>query len=82
MQLETYLLPAHWACALINADTSGMEDDDERALDRWFSRTFPLGAHCLDVSDDVQFTRWHDASSTLPFACDAADFTFDVRGAE
>ena len=30
MITETYTLPAHWACALINDDTSGMDYRDEK----------------------------------------------------
>jgi hypothetical protein len=77
MQFQTFTLPSFWASALINSDTSGMEDRDERALDQWFAATFPNGAHCVDVADDENFIRWHDASQYV-LACDCSTFTFDV----
>jgi hypothetical protein len=77
MNLQTYTLPEFWACALINADTSGMSDEDEAALDAWFDATFPHGAHCLDCGEEASFTRWHDASAYV-LACDCVEFTFDV----
>ena len=77
MITESYFLPAHWASALINADSSGLKDDDEAALNAWFDATFPHGAHCIDVSEEPEFTRWHDASQYV-LACDALTYTFDV----
>lgn len=37
MKTTTYTLPAHWACALINADESGMDDDEIAAMNDWLS---------------------------------------------
>jgi hypothetical protein len=30
METKTYWLPAHWASALINGDTTGLDDADEK----------------------------------------------------
>lgn len=87
MQTELYTLPAHWASALINGDLSGYEGDDLEAIRRFTASmvTTHGSCRCLDVcrdpetgNPDVGFTRWHDASHLLPFACDAASFQFDV----
>jgi hypothetical protein len=82
MNIETYNLPAFWASALINGDTTDMEDEDEAAMNAWFDATFPNGAHCVDCSseedDDAPgFTRWHDASQYV-LACDCLTYSFDV----
>jgi hypothetical protein len=80
MELETYILPAHWAPALVNGDYSGLFDDDDIAIDSWFAATFPHGALCVDVSDSGEdFRRYHDASA-YALACNCAEYTFDVTG--
>jgi hypothetical protein len=78
MRLETFVLPSHWASPLINADSSGLEESDEKALDSWFDATFPHGAHCLGCGEEsAGFMRWHDAAK-FALACDCSEFTFDV----
>ena len=63
----TLMLPSHWAVALINGDESGMDDDDCAALNTFVDdmvRTYG-SCHCVDVSEDTQFMRWHDAAPVL-----------------
>jgi len=44
-----YVLPAHWASALINGDESGLEDSDIKELNEWEERKHP--GYCVDVSE-------------------------------
>ena len=73
MKTTTYTLPAHWAPALINADESGMADDEIEALNEWLSDYAP--GHCLDCSGYPEFTTHHDAADYV-LACDCLTYTF------
>lgn len=74
----TLMLPSHWAVALINGDESGMDDEDCAALNTFVDdmvRTYG-SCHCVDVSEDTQFMRWHDAATYGVLASEVAEFTF------
>lgn len=80
MKIEKFRLPAHWASALINADPSGLDDDDNAALDLFegwmikeFNQCWPI-----DCDEEPQFERWHDAARFGVLACDTLTFSFDV----
>lgn len=79
-KIKTYtlMLPTHWACPLINGDESGLEDEDQAQLEAFTAdmvRTYG-SCHCVDVSEDTEFMRWHDAAPYGVLACDVAEFTF------
>lgn len=71
MKTSTYILPAHWASALINGDTSGMEDAEEKELDDWLALEQP--GYCVDCEDNVGFS-WHNDATALGGDC--MTFTF------
>lgn len=71
MNLTIYRLPAHWASALINGDTSGMTDDEEREMDQWLDSASP--GWCVACSDETFFSRTTDAGT---LAGDCLEFTF------
>ena len=79
-KIKTYtlMLPSHWASPLVNGDESGLEDEDSAALNAFVDdmvRTYG-SCHCVDVSEDTQFMRWHDAVEYGVPASDVAEFTF------
>lgn len=37
LEAHTFTAPAHWASALINGDRTGLDDDDEQALDDYLA---------------------------------------------
>lgn len=59
MNFTTYTLPAFWASALINGDSSGLSDDEDQALAQWLDDVKP--GYCVGCEDSPEFTRWHDA---------------------
>lgn len=77
MITETYILPAYWASALINADYSGLEDIDIQELERFIARNKEEGKrfYCIDCSEESYFTPYNDAHT---LACDVLEYTFDV----
>lgn len=82
METIELTLPRHWACALINGDESGLEDDDANALNRftdWMVDEYGA-CWCVSVDDEEcgDFRRYHDATDFGVLACDVATFTFDI----
>jgi len=76
MKTEILTLPAHWACALINGDFSGLEESEAQELEAWQSAASAEGfGFCVDVSEEPFFSKYHDASEFV-LACDCLDFTF------
>lgn len=69
---EVASLPAHWASALINGDTSGLEDDDEAELDAWVA-AHPYYGECLGCSEYPDLTQYEGLLT------DCLDYTFPVR---
>ena len=80
MQLETFELPDFWASALINADTSGLSDEEEQALNAFEKFMLEEYGQCwaVDCTDDPHFVKFHDAARFGVLACDVLQFTFDV----
>jgi len=80
MEIKTYTLPADWATALINDDTSAMDFYEEKPFQEFCA--YMLSEHGnnwpLDCSEDAQFMTYHDARRFGVLACDVLDFTFDV----
>lgn len=72
LQTYTYTLPTFWSSALINGDVSGFSDEEREQLDDW-NEDHP-GLICVDGSEEVGFTKTHDAPECL--ACDCAVYTF------
>jgi len=79
-KIKTYtlMLPTHWACPLINGDETGLEDEEIAMFNEFVDNTVRVygSCHCVDVSEDTQFMRWHDAAQYGVLACDVAEFTF------
>ena len=74
METATYKLPAHWAPALINGDYSGLGEHDEEQLTRVIAgEDLP---DPIDVSEEPEFLKYHDAHFYGVLACDCLTFTF------
>lgn len=75
-KLETYtaILPSHWASALINADPSGMTDEDEAELDRVLELN-PEWAQPVGC-EDAGFRWIHDASPYGVLAGDCCEYSY------
>lgn len=84
MDTLTLALPTHWACALVNGDESGFEDDDVKAMDAFLDDMIATYGHCwcIDVGEDLGFMTNHDARPFGVLACDVSEFTFDITKRE
>jgi len=73
IETEEWLLPSHWACALINDDRTGLDDDEEKELEAFLEREKP--GWCSGVGEETGFRWIHDASPWVR-GCDCSEFTF------
>lgn len=76
IETYTYTLPAHWVSALINDDSSGLDDEEEQELTGWLEHEKP--GYCVGCSDNQEFQPFNDAGT---LACDVLEFHFH-RGQE
>lgn len=74
-------IPTQWVAALVNADSTGLEDDEEAALDefeQWAISEYNLVSSSPIDYEDLGFKRHHDAWDFYPYAGDVARCTFQV----
>lgn len=69
----TITAPSAWASYLINGDSSGLEDEDIKACDKWIERE-GVGGPCS--CEDAGFIKWHDAYNEMPLAADCQEYLF------
>lgn len=71
----TLALPAHWLPALVNDDTTGLEDREAAAFSRWlYDTTTEFGYPVVGaISEGTHFARYHDAAEYGVLACDCHD---------
>jgi len=67
-RIEQYTLPLFWASALVNDDTSGMDDNDEKELTEWLNANKP--GSCTGVSEDTNFSTFNG------YGTEVSEFTF------
>lgn len=58
MKTVTYVLPAHWASAIINDDYSGYTDEEAMEIEDFCKDLGP----CVDVTDEEEFGWTNDAN--------------------
>jgi len=74
IKTETFELPDYWASYLINGDAYGLDDREQRKIDRWLESRPELGG-CLSCDDENEFSTSNDAGE-LPGG--TMKFTFQV----
>ena len=74
MKHETYILPSHYACYLINGDHSSLDDAEIKEIDRW--RDNEGVSWCVNVSEESFFAHKSDLGN---MEGDMAEFTFEVN---
>lgn len=57
-------LPAWWACALINGDTSGMQPEDLAEFQEWAGQN-PRLLNPVSCSDETLIGRWNGLTCEL-----------------
>lgn len=70
-----YTIPAHMLCAIEYGDTSGLSDEDEKALDK-FLESLPKGNRVLSFEVFSEFTTSNDVLGRI--GCDCVQATLTV----
>ena len=81
METVDFDLPTFWASPLINSDTSGLEDDDNAALEAFTDYMVEAYGQCWAINcgdDKGNFMTYHDARQFGVLACDVLTYTFDI----
>lgn len=80
----TLAVPAHWLPAIVNGDTTNLDDTEDAAVGRWLCDTLrDLGEfHVGDISPESHFARYHDAAEYGVLACDCHDVTLCFKPIE
>lgn len=79
MKTLTFILPTHYASALINSDMSGLEEEDTKKLNDFVDRQVEKHGsfYCVDADvDNAYFTHGHDMNRNE--GADVCLFTFRV----
>lgn len=76
IKTETFLLPVHWACYLINGDASGMTDAEQAEVDEWETTTAP--GPCIGCDNTAELSYLGDEGGGM---CERAVYTFQVLDA-
>jgi hypothetical protein len=71
LKFTEYVLPSNWASALINADESGMTEEDITEMNQYLDFVKP--GFCVGCSDESEFMHRCDAD-VMP--CDCLTYTF------
>lgn len=72
-----YTIPAHMLCAIEYGDTSGLSDQDEKALDK-FLESLPKGNRVLSFGTISEFTTSNDVLGYI--GCDCVQATLTILG--
>ena len=74
----TLAVPAHWICPIAYGDTTGLDDKEDTAFNKWIDDMYrEFGPITLgEVSETTHFARYHDAAEYGVLACDCHDVTF------
>jgi hypothetical protein len=73
-KFTNYILPRHFASALINDDESGLSDSDIDKLNQWLAKIQP--GTCVKVSDN----HWFSYNNAIDNLCgDVCEYTFIIH---
>lgn len=85
-EVITLSVPAHWLSPIVYGDTSTLDEQEQRAFDKWAKDLFedvghgkPL--HVGAVGDEEYFARYHDAADYGVMACMCHDVELVLEAA-
>ena len=84
MRIVTHTLPTFWAAPLFYDDYSGLTPEDQAHFDAFCKHMSSEhhSWHCVEMSDDTDFMRYHDAHRFGVLACNVTTFMFHVADAQ
>ena len=81
LNLQPYVLPSHWMCAVVNDDYTGIEDAEVSIIQAFLNDLGPLFCFVAPCDSETYFTRCHDARQYNIQACECAevDIAFEAE---
>lgn len=70
LDLQPYVIPSHWICALVNDDFTGVDDNEEEIIRQFVLDLGERYLFTVPEYEDSYFTRCHDARDYGVLACD------------
>jgi hypothetical protein len=72
-EMKLLTVPEHWLSALVNGDSSGLDDAEELKLDSFCSEELSDGWYVSDCESEGSFMKYHDAQPYGVPACNAVE---------
>jgi hypothetical protein len=72
-EAKTLEVPEQWLSAIVNGDTSGMSDEEEKQFDAFKSDELSDGWTVSAWEEEGSFSHYHDAGLYDVLACDAVE---------
>jgi hypothetical protein len=82
MKTLNFILPSCFACALINADYSGLSDNDIKLLDNFEAENIKQYNifYCINADvENIYFSPFNDLSGMKNIGADVCNFTFVIE---
>jgi len=70
LDLQPYVIPSHWICALVNDDFTGLDDKEDAIVRQFIADLGKRYLFTVPDDEDSYFTRCHDARQYGILACD------------
>ena len=79
IDLQPYVIPTHFLCAILNDDYTGLEDNEEAIVKQFLKDWGPRYMFISLTDEDSYFTRCHDLREYGILACDcmAVEIAFE-----
>ena len=71
--LQSYVIPSHWICALVNDDFTGVDDSEDAIIRQFIADLGDRYLFTVPEDSDSYFTRCHDAREYGILACDCVE---------
>jgi hypothetical protein len=79
IDLQPYVIPSHFLCAIVNDDYTGLEDNEEAIVKQFLEDLGPRYMFISLTDEDSYFTRCHDFREygILAGDCMAVEIAFE-----
>lgn len=73
IKLETYVIPSHFVCAIVNDDYTRLDDKEEAIVQQFLEDLGDRYLFTAPSEEDSYFTRCHDMREYGILACDCIE---------
>jgi hypothetical protein len=73
IDLQPYVIPSHFLCAIVNGDYAGLEDKEEEIVKQFLEDLGERYMFTSPTDQDDYFTRCHDFREYGILACDCIE---------